>query len=181
MIDLADLGLQKGDLVLLDSTSLVYLLEGGTGEVAGKRRHATVRDFVDAARGGGIDLVASTLAWTEVLRGPLARGDAAQAAAARRLLSDSATIRLEAPDVAVAEEAAALISPGGGAGGSPGLADAVHLATAMVLGAAAVLTNDGAWRAVLERAVPAMGRGGTKGRGLPRVLLVDELAFGLAR
>lgn len=61
-------------------------------------------------------------------------------------------------DVAIAEEAAALRARRGLA-----LADSLHIATARVLGAASVLTNDEEWRRVPE---------------CPPVFLVDELSFG---
>ena len=66
----------------------------------------------------------------------------------------------------MAEEAAALL-----ASRRIELADAIHIATAIVTGAQAMLTNDEAWR---DLARDAEKKGG---RGLPRVLLVDELAF----
>jgi predicted nucleic acid-binding protein len=161
MIDLAALGLGPGDLVLVDSGPLIYL----SGPSADRRRE-TVEAFLEAAKAGGLGLVASTLAWTEVLRGCLSSGDTAAAEAARRFLSDSALIRLEPLDVAVAEEAAALL-----AARRIELADAIHVATAIVAGARAMLTNDEAWRDL------ALDRGKKGGRGLPRALLVDELAF----
>lgn len=160
MIDLAALGLGPGDLVLVDSGPLIYL-SGPSG-----RRRETVEAFFEAAKAGGLGLVASTLAWTEVLRGCLAPGDRDAAEAARRLLADSARIRLEPLDVAVAEEAATLLAVC-----RIELADAVHVATAIVSGARALLTNDEAWRGL---ALDGRKKGG---RGLPRVLLVDELAF----
>ena len=161
MIDLPALGLEPGDLVLVDSGPLIYLSGGSAG-----RRKQTVEAFFETAGTAGLDLVASTLVWTEVLRGCLASGDREAADSARCLLADSARIRLEPLDVAVAEEAASLL-----AAGRLELADAIHIATAVVAGARAMLTNDEAWRDL------AQGREKKGGRGLPRVLLVDELAF----
>ena len=161
MIDLQVLGLKPGDLVLVDAGPLIYL----SGPAAGRRRE-TVEAFFEAAKAEGLGLVASTLVWTEVLRGCLASGDRASAEAARSLLADSARIRLEPLDVAVAEEAAALL-----AAYRVEMADAIHVATAVVTGAEAMLTNDEAWRDLVQ------DRGKKGGRGLPRVLLVDELSF----
>lgn len=161
MIDLAALGLEAGSLVLVDSGPLIYLSGPSTA-----RRKETVEAVFRAAKAGGVGLVASTLVWTEVLRGCLGSGDRGAAEAARRLLSDPAGPRLETLDVAVAEEAAALL-----ASRRIELADAIHIATAIVAGAQAMLTNDEAWRDLARDA----GKKG--GRGLPRVLLVDELAF----
>lgn len=161
MIDLLALGFKSGDLVLVDAGPLIYL----SGESAGRRKE-TVEAFFEAARAVGLNLAASTLVWTEILRGCLASGDRLAAESARRLLADSTRIRLEPLDVAVAEEAAALL-----AAGRIEMADAIHIATAIVAGAKALLTNDEAWRDLAE------DREKKGGRGLPRVLLVDELAF----
>ena len=89
MIDLAALGLEAGSLVLVDSGPLIYLSGPSTA-----RRKETVEAVFRAAKAGGVGLVASTLVWTEVLRGCLGSGDRGAAEAARRLLSDPAGPRL---------------------------------------------------------------------------------------
>jgi len=160
MIDLDALGLGAECLVLLDSAPLIYLVEGGTAA-----RASVLRAFLEAAERGRIRLVASTMLWAEVLTRPRAVAEPDLAAAYRRLLSDSASIVLAPVDVAVAEEAARLL----GGDGHLELADALHLATASVLGVGAILTNDEAWK--------AKARGIQKDPGKPRVLLVDELAW----
>ena len=157
-----NLGLGPGALVLLDSNPLIYRVEGGTAARAG------VLDlFLEAAGRGRIGLVASTLVWTEVLTRPQALEDKAVADSYRRILADSSRLVLAALDVAIAEETARLLGRGLG---RLGLADAVHLATARIRGVAAILTNDSAWR---DRALD-------KDPGLPRILLVDELAWSLS-
>jgi predicted nucleic acid-binding protein len=150
--------LEPGSLVLVDSSALVYLVEG---EAASPRRAAVERFFGEASA-KGLLLVASTLAWAELLEAPLARGDLGLADRYRILLSDSSRIRLEVVDAAVADRAASL------AAGLPeprrralSPADLMHIATAIVLRASAVLTNDEAWASV---------------PGCPPLLLVDELA-----
>jgi predicted nucleic acid-binding protein len=173
-------GLEAGDLVLLDSAPLIYFLEAEAGKAppeAEASRAKLVGDFLEAAHAGGIRLVASTLAWTEILRGPLAIADRLRAEAGRRLLAASPFLCLEPVDVAIAEEAAGLLAlfPGG-SGRRLELADSLHLATAIVLGAAAILTNDGAWADILALRSDTQAKKG-KGRGLPRVLLLDELLF----
>lgn len=159
MLDFAEFGLKPGALVLLDTAPLVYLVEGN-GD-----RAAVARSFAEAAREGTLRLAASVLVWTEGLTAPLAAGDRMRADAYRKTLADSSLVALEPVDVAIAEQAAALRAA------APSLAamDALHLATALRLGADAVLTNDEAWRTLAAAAFP---------RG-PRVLLVDELAFSL--
>jgi predicted nucleic acid-binding protein len=147
-----------GSLVLVDSSALVYLVEGA---VSSARRRAVELFFAQAAaRGTG--LVASTYAWTELLEGPLARGEGELATRYRSLLSDSSRITLRELDVAVAEAAAELtaaLPPARRKSLSGG--DLIHIATALVVGASAVLTNDEAWREAPR---------------CPPLILVDELA-----
>jgi predicted nucleic acid-binding protein len=137
----------------VDAAPLVYLVEGAAGDP----RRAVAERFLDAAAGGELELVASAVAWSELLEGPLRKGEAELADRYRSLLADSSLVRIETVDVAIAEEAAALRARRG-----LGLADSLHIATARVLKVDAVLTNDEAWRGLPE---------------CPRVLLVDELAF----
>ena len=153
-----DTGLPAGAIVLIDSSALVYLVEGESGSP----RRAAVESFFDQAEAGAWTVVASTLAWKELLEKPLAAGRAELASRYRRTLSDSARIELRVVDVAVAEEAAAL-----SASLAPALrravsaADLVHVATAIVAGAHAILGNDEAWRRIPR---------------CPPLILVDELA-----
>jgi predicted nucleic acid-binding protein len=153
--------LSPESLVLVDSSALVYLVEGE----ASSPRRAAVEGFFAEAASKGTRLVASVFAWTELLASPLARGDRGLAENYRRLLSDSKLLILREIDVAVAEGAAALsasLPPAQRRSISSG--DLLHIATAIVLKADAVLTNDEAWRSVSR---------------CPPVLLVDELAAGL--
>jgi predicted nucleic acid-binding protein len=147
-----------GSIVLVDSSAFVYLVEGAEASP----RRAAVERFLGEAAERGLRVVASTLAWMELLAKPLAAGDEALAARYRRLLADSSRVELIVVDVAVAERAAAIIAS------LPPTArrrisevDAVQIATAIEMGAAAVLTNDEAWRAVPR---------------CPSLILVDELA-----
>jgi predicted nucleic acid-binding protein len=153
-----DIDLAPGALVLVDSSALVYLVEGA----ASSPRRAAVGGFLAEAAAMGARLVASTYAWTELLEGPLARGEEELAADYRRLLSDSGRIVLREVDVAVAEAAAELSAALPAARRrSLSSGDFIHIATAIVLGASAVLTNDEAWRSVPR---------------CPPLVLVDELA-----
>jgi predicted nucleic acid-binding protein len=147
-----------GALVLVDSSVLVYLVEG---ERASPRRAAAELFFAEAAA-CGTRVVASALAWMEVLSKPLASADQGLASRYRRLLADSTRVELIVVDVAIAERAAALLAslpPASRRGISE--ADAIHIATAIEVGASAVLTNDEAWRRVPR---------------CPPLILVDELA-----
>lgn len=173
MIDVAEFGLRPGDLVLLDSSPLIYLSDPSAAAARGADRADAVRAFLDAARSGGVRLAASTLAWTECLAGPHKAGDAARADGIRAALTADSRVVFEPVDIAVAEEAARL----GALAPALGLADAVHLATAAVIGAAAVLTNDEAWRRVAAAAGREPGTGPARAYRSLRVLLVDELEF----
>ncbi|HET7839614.1 MAG TPA: PIN domain-containing protein [Rectinemataceae bacterium] len=148
--------LPPGSIVLVDTAAFVYLLEG-----SGARRRVVEASFA-SARERGLDLIASTIVWTELLDGAGPRAELA--AGYRSLLADSARIRLIGVDVAVAEEAAGLLAAARAAGRPLGLADSLHIATAIVMGAKAVLGNDEAWRQVPP---------------CPPLLLIDELAFDL--
>jgi predicted nucleic acid-binding protein len=150
-----------GSAILVDSSALVYLVEG---EPDSPRRAAVERFLADAEEEDR-RLVASALIWTELLEKPLAAEDARLADRYRSFLSGG-RIELRVVDVAVADRAAELF-----ASLAPGLrrrlssADLVHIATALVLGASAILGNDDAWRRVPR---------------CPPLLLVDELAAELA-
>ena len=150
--------LPPGALVLVDSSALVYLVEGETSSA----RRSTVEAFFTEAQARSWRLSASVVAWAELLELPLARNDAVLADRYRRLLSGG-RLELLVVDVAVAERAALL-----SASLAPGLrrslstADLIHIATASIAGANAVLGNDESWRAV---------------QLCPPLLLVDELAF----
>jgi len=188
MLELEALGLKKGDLVLLDTAPLIYLIDlpsrnpdSQSGSEFG--RQSAVRFFADCARDGTLRLAASAVAWTECLAGPLAAGDRSLAGSFRSALADSGFLTLEPVDAAIAEEAAWLLATSGGFSEKRTrskrrleLADAMHIATARVLGAAAILTNDEAWRDFVELASSASSRGGQVYRSI-RILLVDELAF----
>ncbi len=154
-----DTPLAPGAIVLVDSSALVYLVEGAPGS----SRRSAVERLLAEAETRGLRLLASTLVWTELLEKPFADGDAALADRYRVLLCDSRRIELRVVDVAVADRAAAL-----SASLAPALrrrmstADIIHIATALVAGAGAVLGNDEAWREVPS---------------CPPLILVDELAF----
>jgi predicted nucleic acid-binding protein len=151
-------GIDPGSIVLVDSSSLVYLIEGEPGSA----RRGAMESLLAEAAAAPLRLVASTIAWAELLEKPLEAGDGELAARYRRLLADSARIELREVDVAVAEAAAVLAASLPRArrrGLSTG--DILQMATAIVAGAAAVLTNDEAWGLA---------------PGCPRVILVDELA-----
>ena len=153
-----DIELPDGALILVDSSALVYLVEGE----AGSPRRGAVESFFSEAGVRGWTVIASTIIWKELLEKPLAMDQGELAARYRRVLSDSSRIELRVVDVAVAEEAAVLAASLASAlrrGLSP--ADLVHVATAIVAGANAILGNDADWRRIPR---------------CPPVILIDELA-----
>jgi predicted nucleic acid-binding protein len=188
MLDLNTLGLKAGDLVLLDTAPIIYLIDlpgrfPSSPSESDLGRRSVVRFFADSARSGELRLAASAVAWTECLAGPLAAGDRSRADSFRAALADSGFITLEPVDAAIAEETARLMAISGTISdkGSRSkrrleLADAMHIATAAALGAAAILTNDAAWRDIEECASADSRYGGQVYRNI-KILLVDELAF----
>ena len=167
-----NLDLAPGSRVLVDSSALVYLVEDVP------RRGAAVSAFLDLVKASGGRPFASVLVMTELMSRPLSRGDSELALRYRRFLADSSLLVLVPVDAEVSERAAAVLAGGSfepRARGLPGFrpadpgssrfgvsfADAVQLATALVHGADAILTNDEAWRDVPEA---------------PPVFLVDEIA-----
>jgi predicted nucleic acid-binding protein len=156
-----DIDLPAGAIVLIDSSAFVYLVE----EAASSKRRTAAELFLSEAAAKGWRLMASTLAWAELLEKPIAANDAELASRYRRLLSDSSLVELRVVDVAVAERAAALsASLAATLRRRLSKADLIHIATALELGASALFGNDEAWREV---------------PGCPPLLLLDELAFDL--
>jgi predicted nucleic acid-binding protein len=147
-----------GSTVLVDSSALVYLVEG---EPSSPRRRA-VEAFMAESEKKGWRLVASALAWQELLEKPLRSGDEGLASRYRGLLADSRRIEILVVDVAAAEGAAALaasLAPARRRWISS--ADLVHVATAIAAGAKAIFGNDESWRELPS---------------CPPLILVDELA-----
>jgi len=149
------LGLGPGELLFVDSAPLIYLVEG-----EGRRRVAMAALYGAAGR-GELRLAASVLAWTELLR-KADKGE--KSLSLRRLLADSSRLVLLPIDVAVADGAATLLR--GALRPGPSLPDALHLASALVAGAAAILTNDTAFRSFAPRGL--------------RIIILDELAASIS-
>lgn len=150
----SELGLRRGNSILVDASPFIYLVEGSEG------RRRSVESFFALAAEADLRLFGSVLVWTELLHKPLRSGATKLADRYRGILADSSRVVLVPVDVAIADEAARLRALRG-----LQLADAVHVATARVLSVSAILGNDESWRGIPE---------------CPPLLLVDELAFGLS-
>lgn len=121
-------GLPERALLLLDSAPIIYVLEGHP------RLGARFRPVFEAHGAGEVRFAVTTLAVTEVLTGPLQRGDEALARRYRAVLESWQVVDLDAD---IAEGAARLRATL-----RLRLADAVQAASALALDAAALVTHD---------------------------------------
>lgn len=121
----------RGRVVALDTAPLIYFIE----------EHPTylplVRPFFEGLDRGDFQVVTSTITLLEVLVQPLRSGDTVLQRRYRDILLGVDGLSIVAVSPAIAEEAARVraaynLSP----------PDAIQLATAIVTGAAALLTND---------------------------------------
>jgi predicted nucleic acid-binding protein len=120
-------GLQENALLLIDSAPIIYVLED--------REFATrFQPLLDLQAAGAIRLAITTVAMIEVLTGPFATGDEALARRYRTMFDSWRVVGL---DAAIAESAARLRAQF-----RLKLADAVQLASALAIGADALVTHD---------------------------------------
>jgi len=128
MVALSLEGLPQHALLLIDSAPIIYMLEG----------HAALserfRPLFTAHAAGEYRFAISTMTFAEVLTGPLQSGDEALARRYRALLQSWQMIDLTAD---IAETAARLRATL-----RLKLADAVQAASALAIGAAALVTHD---------------------------------------
>jgi len=115
-------------LLLIDSSPIIYVLEDH------RRFAARFRPLFEAHRAGRLRFAASTLTVAEVIAGPLQAGDEALARRYRAMLESWELIDLS---VGIAESAARVR-----ASLRLKLADAVQVATALAINAAALVTHD---------------------------------------
>ncbi len=120
-------GLPENALLLIDSAPIIYVLED--------REFATrFQPLLDLQAAGAIRLAITTVAMIEVLTGPFATGDEALARRYRTMFDSWRVVGL---DAAIAESAARLRAQF-----RLKLADAVQLASALAIGADALVTHD---------------------------------------
>jgi predicted nucleic acid-binding protein len=120
-----------GQLVAIDTAPVIYFIEQHS------RYYPLVQPFFAAVDRGDIAVVTSTVTLLEVLVHPHRQGNLALMQQYRDILLNARGLRTVAVSPAIAEEAARLralhrILP----------ADALHLATALIMGASAFVTND---------------------------------------
>lgn len=125
-LDLA--GLPEGALVLVDSAPIIYVLEGHP------KFGARFQPLFDIHGTGQLRFAVTTITVAEVLTGPLQAGDDALARRYRAILETWQPVAL---DVDIAESAARLR-----ASLRLKLADAVQVASALTINAAALVTHD---------------------------------------
>lgn len=120
-----------GQLVGLDTSPLIYYIEEHPVYLP------LVDPFFDAVSHSNIQVVASTVTLVEVLTQPLRQGNATLATRYRQALLTARGTTISVVSTAIAEEAARLR-----ASYNLRTPDAIQLATALITGASAFLTND---------------------------------------
>lgn len=121
-------GLQAGDLVLVDTAPFIYILEDHP-------RFATLfQPLFAAAEAGNLQIALSTITLAEVLVGPLKQRREALAKRYEKALAAFEVVPLTAE---IAATAARLRASSG-----LRLPDAIQAATALEIGAAALVTHD---------------------------------------
>jgi predicted nucleic acid-binding protein len=138
----------RGQTIALDTAPLIYYIEEHPIYLP------LVDPFFDALDSGELRVVTSTMTLLEVLVQPLRRGDDALVRRYRHILLNHSGFEILAVSSRIAEEAARLramhkVSP----------PDALQLATAVVAGATAFVTND--------IRLPRLAK--------PRMIVLDEL------
>ena len=129
----------------LDSSPIIYLIE------AHPRYDALVTAVFRRITAGELTGFTSAISLTEVLVHPLSRGDLGLAARYRQVLGSGGQVRMVPADESVAERAAELR-----ARYRLRTPDALQIATALLSGCEAFLTNDLGLRRVAELRIPVL-------------------------
>lgn len=131
--------LEVGQKVFVDTAPLIYLIEGTTA------RADKVAVLLEQSTRLNVMWVTSLMTYMELLVLPTKKGLDRLARKYRDFLTNSEQIKMHPLDLAVADAAVALRARHG-----LKVPDAVQLATAVVCGADIVLTNDRAWRGMVD-------------------------------
>jgi len=134
-------------MVGIDTAPLIYYIEAHPSYLP------LVDPFFDAVARGLIQVVTSTITLAEVLTLPLRQGDHALAARYKQQLLSTQGLSMLSVSAEIAEEAARLR-----AASSLRTPDAIQIATSLIMGAAAFLTNDGRLSAVTDLQVLVLNR-----------------------
>lgn len=125
---LAQRALPDGSLVLVDSAPIIYVLENSP------RFAPRFRPLFERQEFGTIHFAVTTITITEVLTGPLRAGEESVARRYRSVMESWQVVSL---NVDIAESAARFRAALG-----LRMADAIQVASAMVIGADALVTHD---------------------------------------
>ena len=124
-------GLPEGSVLVVDTAPIIYWLEGHA------RFAERFAEVFHAAESGAASIVISTVTLAEVLAGPIAAGDELRTAQYREALTRGLGWQVAPLDAETAVEAARIRSAY-----RLRLPDAIQVATAIRVGAAALITHD---------------------------------------
>ena len=124
-------GLPEGSVLVVDTAPIIYWLEGHA------RFAEQFAEVFHAAESGAASIVISTVTLAEVLAGPIASGDELRTAQYREALTRGMGWQVAPIDAETAVEAARIRSAY-----RLRLPDAIQVATAIRVGAAALITHD---------------------------------------
>lgn len=139
---------QDVKLLALDTSPLIYYIEENP------KYDKLITEVFEGFERGDFQIIVSSLTVTEVMSLPVRRGNHGLANSYYRLLTETIGLKVVAADTEIAHKAANLRAKY-----SLKTIDAIHLATAIVAGCDAFLTNDYIFKRVTEL----------------RVLILDDL------
>ncbi len=132
-------GIPHGAVIVVDSAPIIYYLEN----------HSRFADrfapFFEAAENGQLEIAISAITLAEVLAGPLQHGNELLAAQYERVLTSATGWRVVSINQQVAVQAARLRAVY-----NLRLPDAIQIASAVVVGAHALVTHDKAFARIRE-------------------------------
>lgn len=135
-------GIPHGAIVVIDSAPIIYYLENHS------KFAERFAPFFEAAESGELEIAISAITLAEVLAGPLQHGNELLAAQYERALTAAAGWRVVPVNQQVAVQAARLRVIY-----KLRLPDAIQVATAVVVGAHALITHDKAFARIKEMQV----------------------------
>ena len=143
-----ELTLERGSVIFIDTAPLIYFFE------AHPKYQNLLSELFDQVVEQQCQMVTSLITYVEIVTAPLKSGDEKLAGKYREFFTNSSHIKVHAFDLAIADETAKIRALYGFK--TP---DAIQLATAKMMGADLVLSNDLQWKKIKEL----------------RIILMDEL------